>query len=87
MLRSCAPTCLVRCSLWLSSVTQDKQRGDDRFGYMPLARHFGWALGQLFDVHKAPRVIILEVGALDTQVPSRWPRAFTTRVERRTTWK
>ena len=29
-------------------------------GYVKLARHFGWALGQIFDVHDMSRVIILE---------------------------
>lgn len=38
---------------------QHIQSGDDGNGYMRLARHFGWALGQVFD-RGHPRVIILE---------------------------
>ena len=58
---ACTPTGLCRCCCNICAPTQDHQRGDDRLGYMPLARHFGWALGQVFDVAKAPRVIVLEV--------------------------
>jgi alpha-1,3-mannosyl-glycoprotein beta-1,2-N-acetylglucosaminyltransferase len=38
---------------------QSRQAGDDGFGYMALARHFGWALGEAFG-RGHPRVIVLE---------------------------
>jgi len=45
---------------------QSAAGGDDSFGYMKLARHFGWALGRVFGAGH-PRVIVveddLEVGA------------------------
>ena len=39
--------------------TQSAESGDDGFGYMKLSRHFGWALGNVFD-RGHPRVIVLE---------------------------
>ena len=38
------------------------QAADDAAGYVKLARHFGWAIGQAFDAG-AERVIVVEVSA------------------------
>lgn len=38
---------------------QKRLRGDDSFGYQALARHFGWALGQVF-AHGHSHTIVLE---------------------------